>query len=66
MASIFYGPESEVVARADARDIGVVERIPAVLLLAALIVVGFCPQLLTSAFDATLSNVASFNNLLLK
>lgn len=66
VASIFYGPESEVVARADARDIGVVERIPAVLLLAALIVVGFCPQLLTSALDATLSNVASFNNLLLK
>lgn len=66
VAAIFYGPESEIVQASNARDISFIERLPAALLLLALLLVGFFPQLLTSALDATLSGVACINNISIK
>lgn len=66
VASIFYGPESDIVKSAQVSDISFAERVPVFVLLIALVVVGFCPSILTSALDTTLSNIASFNNIFTK
>lgn len=56
VATVFFGPPSELVRERAAqgllKDIGVVERIPAVLLIVALLTIGIYPRLLTDPLDA--------------
>lgn len=60
VACVFYGPESPAVEASGAVDISFRERLPVVVLLVALMAVGFCPKLATSGIDADLSNVPAF------
>jgi NADH-quinone oxidoreductase subunit M len=58
-ARIFFGSPSEAFAKVAEEkppvDIGWAERLPALILLAALLVIGFWPKSLTTHIDATLS-----------
>ncbi len=53
-AAVFFGPESETVKAAPARDIAFGERLAAGVLLVALVAVGFVPSLVTKPVDAAL------------
>jgi len=56
VAAIFFGPPSDLIkeraSQGEMNDLGAVERIPAVLLLAALLIIGIYPRLLTDPLDA--------------
>ena len=54
VAAVFFGPEGETVKDKNLADIAPAERAVAALLLAGLLVVGFCPTLLTKPVNAAL------------
>lgn len=61
MANVFMGkPSGEIAKKFDSiSDLSLCEKIPAIILLAALVFVGFCPKSITGALDANLSAVAT-------
>ncbi|MBR4597080.1 MAG: NADH-quinone oxidoreductase subunit M [Opitutales bacterium] len=61
VANIFLGGEGENVKTRGARDISWRERAAVLILLAALVIVGFCPRLITNPLNGTLSDIASYN-----
>ncbi len=62
VARIFFGAPDERLLKScqDFRDITWEERIPALLLLAALLAAGFCPWLLTDSLNAELSALGAY------
>ena len=61
MANVFMGkPSGEIAKKFDSiSDLSLCEKIPVIILLAALVFVGFCPKSITGALDANLSAVAT-------
>lgn len=63
-ARVFFGPPSEAFARVAAEhpptDIRWSERIPALLLLGALFLIGFCPNLIAPAIHSALASAIAF------
>ncbi|MBO6102368.1 MAG: NADH-quinone oxidoreductase subunit M, partial [Opitutales bacterium] len=53
VANIFMGGEGEAVRGREAKDVGVLERLPIVLLLAGLVVFGFAPKIMTNSLNSS-------------
>lgn len=62
VANIFMGePDDAIKGRFDSiADITFKEKVPAIILVVALVVVGFCPKTVTTGLDSCLSSVAAF------
>lgn len=61
VANIFFGAQSCAVKKAGNCDISWKERAPVLILLLALILVGFAPKLITVPLDETLGGVPAYN-----
>ena len=61
VASIFFGAQSDAVKKAGNCDISWKERSPILILLLALILVGFAPKLITVPLDETLGGIPAYN-----
>jgi NADH-quinone oxidoreductase subunit M len=62
-ANVFFGPEAECVSSSGARDVKWGERLPLLILLASLLIVGFAPKLILKNIDESLKSVPVYNNL---
>lgn len=61
VANIFFGGESKAVQKAGFCDISWKERSPILILLLALILIGFAPKLITTPLGDTLADIPSYN-----
>jgi len=61
VANVFYGKHSAKLGNEDFADITPVERLPAIILLAALLFVGFFPMSLTKGLDASLLDAGVYS-----
>lgn len=61
VANIFLGGEGECVKSSNARDISWRERLAVLILLLALVIVGFCPRLITNPLSETLAEIPAYN-----
>ena len=64
-ANVFFGPEADCVSK-DAKDLSWGERLPLVILVAVLLIVGFAPNLLIKNVNETLGEIPVYNNLTIK